>query len=427
MAASGIRRHAQRPPWHKRFPCERVLPHTRACRPLPKTPEIYEGLDAAGRPTGLAFVTGDLVPPVPGYGGPIHVLVGVTPDRRISRVVVLAHHETPSYTRGLPDFLAEFSGKPFDAPMTLGKDIEGMTGATVSSRAVAASIRAAVTKAGSLLGWNPGAPRSEAPKARVPLAPFVAVTVPFLLAAYAARRPRPWRRLALWAGFLCLGIWQADMLSVAYIGGASLLQIPPFTHKPIWFLLLGGAISTTLLFGPIYCGGVCPFAGIQEAVFHLRHRGRIPPDEPRPSAARVRFLVLAVSLAVGILLNASGILAVEPFMTLFTRRGGSFAWLLLLFALATAAWRFRFWCRYLCPVGAALGLLGQKALFRIRLRDADACSLCGECRPACPVQAITPDGQGRPRIDPTQCLVCGACRAACPEGSLVFRRNGGDP
>jgi polyferredoxin len=76
-----------------------------------------------------------------------------------------------------------------------------------------------------------------------------------------------------------------------------------------------------------------------------------------------------------------------------------------------------FWCRYLCPYGALMGLASLVSPLKIR-RDPAACIDCARCAHACPaslpVDKLT-------RISSVECTACMACIASCPaEGALRF-------
>lgn len=74
----------------------------------------------------------------------------------------------------------------------------------------------------------------------------------------------------------------------------------------------------------------------------------------------------------------------------------------------------RFWCRYLCPLGALLGLLSKISIFR-RIVGED-CKNCGVCSSRCPTGTIDPD-RGY-ESDPSECTMCLDCLDACPRSSI---------
>lgn len=85
--------------------------------------------------------------------------------------------------------------------------------------------------------------------------------------------------------------------------------------------------------------------------------------------------------------------------------------------LALNALADRFWCRYLCPLGALLGLVSKVALLRPVVGT--ACNRCAQCVGVCQVDAI--DTQRGYEMVPAECTVCLDCLAACPETGIGFR------
>lgn len=84
-----------------------------------------------------------------GYGGPIELMVGIDGKGKVSGVKVLNHRETPGLGANIvgKKFLDQFKGKTLKDPIEPKKDIDAITGATISSRAVCVGVREALKKA----------------------------------------------------------------------------------------------------------------------------------------------------------------------------------------------------------------------------------------------------------------------------------------
>ncbi len=82
-----------------------------------------------------------------------------------------------------------------------------------------------------------------------------------------------------------------------------------------------------------------------------------------------------------------------------------------------AAWRIpRFWCRYVCPVGAIMAVFQKNSMLGMH-RDPVKCSECRECETACPMQVPILDLDFK-KFNDSECVLCMACIDACPEGAL---------
>ena len=99
---------------------------------------------------------------------------------------------------------------------------------------------------------------------------------------------------------------------------------------------------------------------------------------------------------------------------------GIFIGLLFAAVLALNVVRPRFWCRYLCPLGALLGLISRIAVFRMAAGGAE-CTSCGRCSRECPMGAVGP-GQN-PAVQTSECTLCLDCTVKCRAGAMGLVRH----
>jgi len=198
------------------------------------------------------------------------------------------------------------------------------------------------------------------------------------------------------------------------------------THQSNLVLLLG-LIAGVILTGGAFCGWICPFGALQDLMDWIRRKLRLP--ELRVPARLDRVLTYGRYVTLGVILYAT-ISTVklwfadwDPYRTIF---GLSWIfefnlaehWLAYVVALVVLAGAFlipRFWCRYLCPLGGAISLLGNLSLLRIR-RDGDKCKKCAICNAPCPVKIDVAHADPAVSAD---CIGCLECVEVCPrEGAL---------
>ncbi|MBO6754982.1 MAG: regulatory protein NosR [Roseibium sp.] len=189
-----------------------------------------------------------------------------------------------------------------------------------------------------------------------------------------------------------------------------------FLMDPLVFLLWFSVAAALLFWGRgAYCGWLCPFGALQELTNRLAKVCRVPQIEV-PWGLHERLWPVKYMIFLGLfglslysLDIAEQYAEVEPFKTAIILKFQR-AWPFVLFAVALlAAGLFieRFYCRYLCPLGAALAVPARLKMFDWLKRYRDCGDPCHRCAKECMVQAIHPEGN----INPNECLNCLHCQA----------------
>lgn len=324
---------------------------------------------------GIVYVTSDVVPGERGYAGPIELVVGLDGEGSITGLEVLSHTETPSYVRGLTQgsFLDQFVGKTVRDSLKMGLDLDGLTGATVTSDAVARAVRKSARRMGREV-FDLDVPEASEPfTSRADLARSGLWAVLLALGTVSlVKRYERLRKATLASGLVLLGFALHSQISMINFANVAALQWPALHGNISWFVLFGGAALMSVAVGNIYCAALCPFGAFQEFLHRL-----IPVRlaVPRALHERSRLIkeIIAWEIILGVLLIGSGTLCrYEPFDTVFARHGDLLAWLLAIIVLSSSIFIYRFWCRYFCGVGVILNLVG-----RINPRRARAeCAFC---------------------------------------------------
>lgn len=189
-----------------------------------------------------------------------------------------------------------------------------------------------------------------------------------------------------------------------------------FLIDPMLFILWAFVALTLLLWGRgVYCGWLCPFGALQELVQQVARRFNVRqyefPDVVHERLWAVKYLVLIVlfGLSLQSLGEAVRYAEVEPFKTAVTLRFNR-EWPFVLYAvglIAVSAFNRKFFCKYLCPLGAALSIPGRFRVFDWWLRRRKECGRpCQTCAHECEVRAIRPTGE----INANECHYCLDCQ-----------------
>lgn len=431
----------------------------------PGSAAVYQG----DRLLGYVFFT-DHVMPIPAYSGkPIHTLVGFDLSGKITGIEIVRHEE-PILLAGvseqdMADFKSQYPGLSAGNRVLLGGSeregyvtLDGISGATITAMVLNATIMKPLRE----IAVSRGLIREGAAQHAVNFEEEEPIWV------YA------WRDKTFQIVILLMGLslllfilifqdWLAHhpslliylrygylVYTVIFIGWYSLAQLSivnvltftssvmhgfsweTFMIDPMMFILWIFVAMTILLWGRgVYCGWLCPFGAIQEIVYKLGERLGIRAYEFPPVVHErlwaIKYLIMLglFGLSLQSLAQAEMLSEIEPFKTAFTLHFQR-EWGYVVYAaglILISVWNRKFYCRYICPLGAALTFPSKFKIFDWLRRRKECGRPCQTCRTECEVGAIRLTGE----IISQECHYCLDCQVTywndkkCPP--LVDKRK----
>jgi polyferredoxin/Na+-translocating ferredoxin:NAD+ oxidoreductase RnfG subunit len=419
---------------------------------------------------GYVFRTTDIAPIPAYSGKPITLLVGLDLDGWITGLQILEHSEPILVVgvsdQDLKHYVDQYQGVSVQERVKLGGSeregyvtIDGITGASITAMVMNATVMKAVKKiaeargiprAGSVQPAESAAPGVSAGETGSPPAWWLGETSePFWVGVW---RDRWWQVavLCIALGLLTFVLLFQDWLTrrprllgiirngyllftLVFIGWYTLAQLSvihvltfinallhqftweSFLVDPLIFILWGFVALTLLLWGRgVYCGWLCPFGALQEFAYKLGRRLRLPeysfPDvvHERLTALKYVIFVALFGLSLQSIGHAARAAEVEPFKTaivLHFNRTGIFLWYAVALVVIAVFIR-KFFCKYLCPLGAALAVPAPLRIFDWLRRRKECGRPCQICARQCQVQAIRTTGE----INPNECHYCLDCQ-----------------
>jgi NosR/NirI family nitrous oxide reductase transcriptional regulator len=264
------------------------------------------------------------------------------------------------------------------------------------------------------------------------------------------RKSVPLKYVTLVASVLYMGIYKSQLISIvnvfgvlgggvaavdtnAYAEGVSfasvlrqlMISLPPFAYSLAWYAFAAFTVITTIVWGRVYCGRICAFGALTQlidAVVPKRFQLTIPPALER-RASYIKYGILFG--AIGLYFVTSEITFyryIEPFW-LFTFDATPLLWVMVGVLLVASIFVRNLYCRFLCPLGAALGLV-SKATTVLPIKRWSECSQCALCEKTCEWGAIR-----KRQILKTECVRCDDCeilyedKNRCPHWLLELKRK----
>jgi NosR/NirI family transcriptional regulator, nitrous oxide reductase regulator len=221
-----------------------------------------------------------------------------------------------------------------------------------------------------------------------------------------------------------MGFAKSRLVSVVDLFAVADLSLPIFKYTLPSYLLWVFVLGSTVLWGRLYCGRICAFGALtqlMDTVVPKKLRVEVPAGVER-RAAWIKYGLLAGVMVYFIATRDVGVYRyVEPFW-MFGLFGTTAMWIGLAALLVATVLVRNLYCRFLCPVGAMLGIISNLTVFRIKRWS--ECKTCKICEKTCEWGAIR-----GPKIVASECVRCDDCerlyldQQKCPHW-IILRRKG---
>ena len=213
------------------------------------------------------------------------------------------------------------------------------------------------------------------------------------------------------------GAFSANHSTLFYVGGILLLQ--------------------GILFGRMICGWICPFGLIQELLYKIP-TAKLKKSPVTRILSYLKYVILVFFVLVvpimyalrdiplpafckyicpaGTLEGGISLLSNKVNASYFAMLGPLFTWkfLLMVSILAGSIFAFRFFCRFLCPLGGLYGLFNQISFFGVRVK-ASKCTQCGLCINHCKLDIH--------HVGDQECISCSECIDVCPTKAITWKNG----
>ena len=230
---------------------------------------------------------------------------------------------------------------------------------------------------------------------------------------------------ALVAAVGYMGFMKSSLVSISDVFRLADLSLPPFKYSLAWYVFSVFVVVSTVLWGRLYCGRVCAFGALTQLIDAIVP-AKLRVELPRRFEQRAAWAKYVVLAAVLVYFAATRDVALpvryaEPFW-MFGLFGTTAMWAGLAALLVATVFVRNLYCRFLCPVGATLGILSGLTIFRIKRWS--ECRTCKICEKTCEWGAIR-----GPEIVKRECVRCDDCerlyldQQKCPHW-IVLRRKG---
>jgi len=296
-----------------------------------------------------------------GYGGPLRVAVAVNRTGAVIGVAIVDDKETPAWMGRVLDSSLRSSliGKSYGDDFIIGNDVDGVTGATHTARALADAT--AIGSREAAAAFDLPTQERQPPKIIFGI-PEIVLILLFAIGFVGHQSSFPYTKQARWLsmiiGLIVLGFLYNSPVTLAYITKLVLGYWPQWQTNLYWYFLIGGILFVfTVDNKNPYCDWCCPFGAAQECMGVIGGAKNRPPLRFQRLLIWLQRLLTLAAILLGVWFRNPGVASYELFGALFEALGTSIQFAALGLVLIAALFIKRPWCNYLCPIRPVVDLI----------------------------------------------------------------------
>lgn len=324
--------------------------------------------DESGNTVGYLLSSTAELNNILGYGGPTPVSVVVDNELVIKGVAMLENSESYGFTqRMIIDGLFDsWSGKSLSEAVTT--DVEAVSGATMSSDAIIATVRGTIDGAMHNMPETVGVHTDEGIVPAVEKTPFWTIvkhSCSFLVIALSllcyfapGRFGKRFRLPLLIASVLVLGIWEGAFVSLALLYGWLMNGVAVSLKLAVVLTIVALSVVLPLFVNKsFYCSYLCPFGAAQELMGKCSKRKLPIPERVAKWLLRIRKIYLPILVVLIVALPHLDLSNFEPFTLFMINSASVSAIIIACVSLVLSPFISKPWCRFVCPTGYLLSRL----------------------------------------------------------------------
>jgi polyferredoxin len=183
-------------------------------------------------------------------------------------------------------------------------------------------------------------------------------------------------------------------------------------------ILLFATLIVTILMGAVFCGWICPLGAIQEGLNWIGRKIfakniKVPKKLDMPLRS-LKYILLGLITLMTIKTGKLWFEGYDPFKAFFHFEFETSTYVILIIFSILAIFIERFWCKYLCPLGAIIFPLSYFGIINLN-RNSDKCTNCNLCNNSCSM-GLNPSKS----IPKTECVKCLDCMEVCKRENALY-------